>query len=170
MLTKTEIERYFNAEKSESMLFILLGITAIILALIFLFYFKTNFFKGLAIPFLVVGILHFSTGLVVYNRSDNVRKRNVYAFDMNPDQLQTKELPRMHTVKNNFIIYRYAEIALLFIGAGMFFYYKGIPEKRFLTGIGLALAIEATITLSADFIAEKRANNYTRQLEEFVKK
>ncbi|CAN5674634.1 hypothetical protein BH11BAC3_BH11BAC3_35110 [soil metagenome] len=170
MLTKIEIERYFNDEKSESMWFILLGITAIILALLFLFYFKTSLLKGLAIPFLLVGILQFSTGLVVYNRSDNDRKRNVYAFDMNPDQLQTKELPRMRIVSKNFIIYRYIEIALLIIGAGMLFYFKKNPENRLLVGIGLALVIEAAIALSADFLAEKRAGNYTRQLEEFIKK
>ena len=36
MFTKTDIEKYFNAEKNESLLFIILGIIAIVLALVFI--------------------------------------------------------------------------------------------------------------------------------------
>ena len=51
MFTKADIERYFNAEKNESLLFILLGVTAILLAFVFFFYLKTNWYKGFAFHF-----------------------------------------------------------------------------------------------------------------------
>ena len=40
MFTKTDIEKYFNAEKSESLLFLLIGIAGIIAAISFYFFVK----------------------------------------------------------------------------------------------------------------------------------
>ena len=102
MFTKADIERYFNAEKNESLLFIIIGLTAILLAFVFFFYLKTNWHKGFAIPLLIVGMLHFVAGYTVYMRSDEDRKRNVYAYDMNPDELRNKEIPRMEKVNKKF--------------------------------------------------------------------
>ena len=42
MFSKESIEHYFNAEKSESLFFIIIGVAAIMLALIFFFYIKTE--------------------------------------------------------------------------------------------------------------------------------
>lgn len=42
MFTKTDIEKYFNAEKSESLLFIVIGIVSIITAINFVI-FKNKF-------------------------------------------------------------------------------------------------------------------------------
>ena len=116
MFTKTDIEKYFNAEKRESWLFMAIGIAGIITAIVFFFFLKTNFCKGAAIPLLLVGLLLGVVGYSVYQRSDEDRKRNVYAYDMNPAELKEKELPRMKTVMKNFVLYRWVEIVLLIIG------------------------------------------------------
>jgi hypothetical protein len=168
MLTKNDIEKYFAAEKSESGLFIVMGIAAVLMALFFFFYCKSNWYKGAAIPLIVVGLMHLVVGSVVYSRSDKDRLRNVYAYDMNPGELQIKEIPRMEKVNKNFVIYRYIEIALLLSGLGLFFYFKSYTDKSFWVGLGVALALEAAVSLSADYFAEKRAKVYTRQLKEFV--
>ena len=42
MFTNVEIEKYFNAEKTESFLFSGIGIVGIVLALLFFFYFKNS--------------------------------------------------------------------------------------------------------------------------------
>lgn len=168
MFTKADIERYFNAEKNESLLFILLGVTAILLAFVFFFYLKTNWYKGFAIPFLIVGLLHFVAGSVVYKRCDEDRKRNVYAYDMNPGELKDKEIPRMQKVNKNFVVYRYTEIALLLLGLGLFFYFRNYGDKTFWVGLGIALAIEAAISLGADFFAEKRAGIYTNGVQTYI--
>lgn len=170
MLTKTDIEKYFHAEKIESGLFIFIGVVAIVLAIIFFFYLKANWCKGAAIPLLVVGLIHLSVGAIVFTRSDKDRIRIVYAFDMNPGDLQKKEIPRMEQVNKNFVLYRYTEIALLLAGLGLFFYFNNHADKRFWAGLGMALAIEAAVSVSADYFAEKRAVVYTNQLMEFVKK
>ena len=168
MFNKTDIEKYFIAEKSESILFIVVGILAIVISLVFFFYIKSNFFKGAAIPFIIVGIMHLIVGYTIYNRSDADRKRNVYAYDLNPGELKNAEIPRMKTVATNFVYYRYTEIVLLLAGIILFVYFKNTPEKYFWKGLGMALALEALIRLGAEFFAEKRAKIYLDGLTQFT--
>lgn len=165
MFTKADIEKYFNAEKQESLLFMLIGVAGIIAAFVFFFFLKTNFYKGAAIPFMLVGLLLAMVGYIVYKRSDADRQRNVYAYDMNPTELKDKELPRMKAVMKNFIIYRYTEIFLFLVGTTLYIYFIRDFTKDFWRGFGLALAIMAILALTADFFAEKRGKVYMKGLE-----
>ena len=70
MFNKTDIEKYFNAEKSESFLFLLVAIAAILAAVSFFLFIKTNFYKGAAVPLLLIGLLLGVVGFTVYKRSD----------------------------------------------------------------------------------------------------
>lgn len=167
MFSKSQIEKYFLAEKQESLVFLGLGIIAVGLALVFFFYLKTNFFKGAAIPLAAIGLLQIVVGYTVYARSDNQRIDIVYAFDMNPDKLKREELPRMKTVMKSFVVYRYVEIALLLTGLVLIFLYRLPPEKALLYGIGFTLTIQSVLMLGADFFAERRGRDYTRGLEQF---
>lgn len=169
MITKADIEKYFVAEKQESLLFISIGVAAIIIALLGLFIYKTQFWKGAAIPLILVAIIQLIVGYTVYKRSDEDRISKVYAVDANPDKLVTKEIPRMETVNKNFVIYRYVEIALLMAGLVLIALYKNNADKQLLLGIGVALAIQAAIMLGADFFAEKRALVYLQQLKTLLK-
>ena len=95
MFTKVDIEKYFNAEKSGSLVFLVIGVVAVIAAIVFFFVIRSDAYKGAAVPLVLVGLLMGVVGLTVYNRSDGDRIRNVYAFDMNPGELKDKEVPRM---------------------------------------------------------------------------
>lgn len=139
------------------------------LAILLFFYLKTNWQKGAAIPFVVVGLMRLVVGSIVYKRSDADIIRIAYAFDMNPGEITTKEIPRMELVNKTFIIYRYTEIVLLLIGLGLYFYFRGNTDKSFWIGLDLALTIEAAASLSADYFAESRAMVYTKQLRILVK-
>src|SRR5450432_4695096 len=101
MFTKQDIEKYFLAEKQMSILFIIIGSVAVVLAIIFFFLLKTSFYKGAAVPLLLIGLIQLIAGATVFKKSDNDRIRNVYAYDMNPGQLKNEELPRMKTVVKN---------------------------------------------------------------------
>jgi polyferredoxin len=169
MFSKADIEKYFMAEKQESLLFVLIGVAGIVTAIVFFFFLKTNFFRGAAIPFMFIGLLLGVVGYTVYKRSDGDRRRNVYAYDMNPSELKEKELPRMKTVMKNFAIYRYTEIFLLLAGAGLYIYFIRNFSHDFWRGFGLALAVMALLALTADFFAERRGKVYTRGIESFVK-
>lgn len=168
MFTKADIEKYFMAEKQESLLFVLIGIAGVVSAIVFFFFLKSSFYKGAAIPALLIGLLLAVVGFTVYKRSDADRKRNVYAYDLNPADLKDKELPRMKVVMKNFVTYRYTEIFLLLLGAALYVYFIKDIANDFWRGFGLALAVMSLLALTADYFAEKRGRIYTRGIESFV--
>jgi hypothetical protein len=171
MLTKTLIEKYFLAEKQESLLFISIGIIAVILAVLGWLYFKTAFWKGASIPFLAIALLQIIVGYTVYSRSDEQRVDMVYSLDMNPDQLTKVELPRMEVVNKNFVIYRWIEIVLTLVGMGLYVYFRENAAQEFWKGLGFALFVQAILMLGADYFAEQRAHAYTEAIRSFsVKK
>jgi hypothetical protein len=170
MLTKADIEKYFIAEKQESLVFLVIGILAVVLALIFYFILKTQICRGAALPLLFLGLIQAVAGYAVYVRSDDQRIGQVYAYDMNPDQLKTIELTRMRKVKTNFLIYRWVEIGFIVAGITLIILFRNQDEKIFWMGFGITLTLMAAELFTADLIAEKRAVHYISLLEEFNKK
>lgn len=168
MFTKADIEKYFVAEKQESFLFLVIGIVAVLVAIAFLLLVKTNFYRGAAVPLLVIGLVQAIAGYTVYARSDKDRIRNVYALDMSPQDLKQKEWPRIKTVVKKFAIYRWIEIVLALAGLALIILYRSKPDQSFLFGIGATLTIQALLLFGGDFIAESRAKEYSRKLQTFV--
>ena len=165
------IHKYFIAEKQESLLFLIAGILAITLAIVFLFFMKSNlsFYKGTAIPLLVIGLIQGVVGYTIWARSDKQRIDVAYKIGMEPvGFVKGEELPRMQTVNKNFVIYRYTEIALTLIGLVLIFLLRNNSEKIFWYGLGITLTIQSLIMLGADYFAEKRALDYTKQIESFI--
>ncbi|MBI2730418.1 MAG: hypothetical protein HYX40_06665 [Sphingobacteriales bacterium] len=166
------IHKYFLAEKQESLLFLIIGITAILLSVVFFIMIKTNlsFYKGAAIPLLLVGLIQVTVGYTVWARSDKQRLDVAYKMGMEPIGFaKSEELPRMQTVNKNFIIYRYTEIVLAMAGIALVFFFRKEPNKAFWFGLGVTLAIQSVIMLGADYFAEKRALHYTQQLQSLLK-
>lgn len=170
MFSKQDIEKYFLAEKQLSLVFIVIGSIAIILAVVFFFLLKTSFYKGAAVPLLLIGLIQLIAGATVFKKSDNDRIRNVYAYDMNPGQLKNEELPRMKTVVKNFAVIKWAETAFIIAGLALIFYYRTNADKAFWYGLGLTLTIQAILLFFADYSSEKRAIQYKNGVEGFVQK
>jgi uncharacterized membrane protein HdeD (DUF308 family) len=166
-LTKADIEKYFIAEKHESLLFLIIGLVAIVLGLIFYFGVRTHMAKGAAVPFLLLGLIQAIVGYTVYQTSDDQRVNQVYAYDMNPAQLKTKELARMGKVNRHFILYRLIEIGGVLTGIVLILIFRNRPENHFWVGLGIALSVMGAELFIADFIAAKRALQYTQQLQHF---
>lgn len=170
MFSKQDIEKYFLAEKQLGLVFIIIGAVAIVLAIVFFFLLKTSFYKGAAIPLMVIGLIQLIAGATVYKKSDHDRIRNVYAYDMNPGQLKNEELPRMKTVVKNFAVAKWVETGLVATGLILIFYYRGNTDKAFWYGLGLTLTILVLITYIADYTAERRAQQYMKGIESLMKK
>jgi len=170
MFTKTDIERYFLAEKQESVLFLIAGIVAIILALVFFLALRSPFYKGAALLLLMVGFLQLLAGGIGYKSCDEDRVRNVYAYDMNPGKLQQEELPRMKDMHRHFVVYRWTAIAFLLAALGIIVFCRTHPSQQFWYGLGLSLAIEAAVMLGGNVQAERRAYTYIKGLESFLQK
>lgn len=141
--------RYFNGEKAESYIFILIGVIAFAMALIFFFVLKSSFWKGAAIPFIIVALLQFVVGYTIVTRSPKDIARVEKFIKNEPQRIKTMEIPRMEKVLNNFVMYRYVEIALIILG--IILMYSSMNDT-FWKGIGLGLFIQAGMVLSLDFL------------------
>jgi hypothetical protein len=161
-MNKISIEKYFMAEKNESLIFIMIGVLAILLALAGLLYWKTAVWKGAAMPLIAIALIQLVVGYAVYSRSDAQRKEMVYNFDMNKGKLKTEEKQRMEAVNKKFIYYRWIEIALLAGGLAILLYHN--TNKTFWYGFGLALFIQSGLMLVSDYFAEQRGKVYYNQL------
>lgn len=157
------VVRYFNGEKAESYIFILIGVIAFAMALIFFFVLKSSFWKGAAIPFIIVALLQFVVGYTIVTRSPKDIARVENFLQKEPQSIKTLEIPRMEKVLNNFVMYRYVEIALIILG--ILLMYSSMNDT-FWKGVGIGLFIQAGMVLSLDFFAERRGHIYFLFLKE----
>jgi hypothetical protein len=157
-----QISTYFNAEKSESVLFIAAGIAAIILSVYFFIKLKQPFYNGIAFSLIAIALIQLTVGTTVYLRSpkDIIRVNNI--METNKTKIATEEIPRMKAVMKSFALYKWIEIALILVGICLFFYFK---QPSLWKGIGLGLFIQAAIMLLLDFFAESRGKVYVDYLQ-----
>ncbi len=157
-----QIEKYFNAEKYESVLFVLVGIIAISVAIYFFIKVKQPFYNGIAYPLIGVALIQIIVGTSVYMRSPKDISRVNEIIQTDQSRIQTEEIPRMVTVMKNFNTYKWVEIALLVIGLFMFLYF---PKMSLIKGVGLGLFIQSGFMLLLDFFAESRGREYLEFLK-----
>jgi hypothetical protein len=157
MIEMNTVEKYFNAEKYESVLFVLLGAVAITFATYCFFKIKQPFYFGMVYPLITVALIQIVVGTSVYLRSpkDIVRVNEMIQTDKS--RIQTEEIPRMEVVMKNFVIYRWVEIVLFAIGIIFIFYFQPLT---FWKGFGIGLTVQAGIMLLLDFFAESRGKVY----------
>ena len=160
-----QISKYFNAEKYESVLFVMVGIIAIIFAAYFLVKVKQPFYKGMAYPLIAVAIIQIVVGTSIYFRSpkDILRVNNIVEHEKS--KIYAEEIPRMEVVMKNFVIYHWIEIILLLLGIIMFFYFENNTLGK---GFGLGLAIQASFLLLLDYFAESRGKTYLDFLQQLA--
>jgi phosphate/sulfate permease len=159
--------KYFHGEKSESYIFMMIGVVAFAMALYFIFALKTSFWKGVAAPFIIVALLEFVVGYTIVTRSPKDIKRVETYLQQAPQSVKSIEIPRMEKVLSNFAVYRYVEIALIILGIVLMY---SSMQDTFWRGIGLGLFIQASIVLCLDFFAERRGNAYIIYLQEIIEK
>lgn len=159
------IEKYFEAEKAESLLFILIGLAGILLAGYFLLKLKLPFYKGMAWPFIAIALIQLVVGTSVYFRSAKDIERVNTMLKTDSMKIQTEEIPRMETVMRNFVVYRWIEIGLIL--AGLLLFFSSSPAT-FLRGLGLGLAIQSGFMLLLDFFAESRGIVYLQYLQHII--
>lgn len=166
------MHKYFIAEKQESLFILIIGIVAILLAISFWVFIKTNpaFFKGVAVVLMALGLIQTIVGFNIYTRTNKQKSDIAYNIGMEPaSYAKHTELPRMEKVMKSFAIYRWVEIAFIIIGIVLIFLFRTNPDKAFWYGFAVALTIQASIMLGADYFAEKRGEGYTEQIKKLIK-
>lgn len=155
--------KYFNGEKAESYVFIIIGVIAFAMASYFYFALKTSFWKGVAIPFIVVACLEFVVGYTIVTRSPKDIVRVETFIQQKSQDIKSLEIPRMEKVMSNFVIFRYVEIGLIILGIMLM--YSSLNDT-FWRGLGLGLFIQVSIVLILDFFAERRGYVYLEFLNQ----
>ena len=156
------IQSYFQAEKSESILFLGIGIAALVAGIVFLVR-GSAFQKGTAVPFIAIALIQIVVGGTVYFRTDAQVAQLAALHRSNPADFKAQELPRMEKVNRSFDVYKVIEICLLAAGIALMLYFRGRSEGW--TGAGLGLSLQAAVTLLLDFFAEARADVYTKFIQ-----
>lgn len=156
---------YFNGEKTESYIILLLGVIALVLALYFIVSLKTPFWNGVAITFIVVSLLEIVVGFTIITRTPKDILRVETQIQQQPMHIKVHEIPRMEKVMSNFVLFRYIEILLIIVGIALMY---SSPNDTFLRGIGLGLFSQTSIVLILDFFAERRGYIYIEYLKEFI--
>ncbi|MBI3520037.1 MAG: hypothetical protein HY062_11855 [Bacteroidetes bacterium] len=157
------ITTYFSEERIQSLCMGIIGVTAILLALMFLFIIKYSFFKGLAVPLLMVGIIQLTVGTVVFVRSPKDLIRVQEFIEQYPQKIQTEELPRLEKVIHHFTIYKWIELSVMFMAIVLICVFYN-SSQTFWKGLGLGLLLQAGLVFVVDVVSEKRAEVYREQL------
>ena len=169
MFTKENIEQYFSDFKNEQIFLIILGTVALIVALIFFVGFKTELYKGFALPLAVFAVLNMGAGFLNYKKADILKVRNIYNYDLHPELLRTKELPRIQEMKQNFTVLIYVNISIIFAAAFIFFYFKKKEGSEYYMGVAASLFIVAVLSVIMYSVLKSRTKEYERGIIDYTK-
>ena len=169
MFTKTDIEGYFSAFKNEQIFLIVLGAIALIVAIEFFAGIKTQWHKGFALPLAVFAIINLGAGISNYKKADFLKVRNTYNYDLHPELLRTKELPRVNEMNQNFTVLIYVNISIIFAAAFIFLYFKKREGSEYYMGVAASLFLVAVLSVAIYSVLKNRSKDYERGIIEFTK-
>ncbi|MCE2680060.1 MAG: hypothetical protein LW629_06335 [Burkholderiales bacterium] len=146
---------YFAAEKQESLIFIVVGLTAIGISV--WLWMSGHRLKSMAYPLVLIALLQLMVGGTIYLRTDTQLSALNTRLQVDPAALKAEETTRMQTVMKNFAIYKTVEMVLLFVGVAVIFF---LQRHDMAAGIGVGLVLQAAFTLTLDIFAETRGAEY----------
>ena len=168
MFTKTDIENYFTAFKNEQLFLMIVGGIALIVAIVFYAALKTNWYKGFALPLAVFALLNIGAGFSNYSKADALKVRNVYNYDLHPELLKSKELPRIKEMNLNFTVLIYVNISILFAAAFIFFYFKKKDGNEYYMGVAASLFLVAVLSVLMYYYFLNNNLNFLKNLKGFI--
>jgi hypothetical protein len=151
------ISTYFNAERVESVVFIVTALLALAASAWCLLVLRQPFFVGMAISLATIAALQLIVGVTIYQRSPKDIERVQTMVQSEPDRLQSQEVPRMRMVMRNFKIYLGVELTLLILSLLAL---TMITPGSLIQGVALGLALQASFTAVLDLIATLRGGAY----------
>ncbi len=151
------ISTYFNAERAESVVFIVAALLALAASVWCLLVLKQSFYFGMAISLATIAALQLIVGVTIYQRSPQDTARVQQMIQLEPDRLQTQEVPRMRVVMRNFKIYLGVELTLLILSL---FALTLVTPGSLAQGLALGMALQAAFTAVLDLIATLRGGAY----------
>lgn len=157
------IKTYFSAEKNESLIFMAFGVLTIAFSMYTLIRWGDNFYKGFAIPVILIGLIQLVVGGTVYYRTDRQLNELTALYSKNRTAFIAAETPRMKDVMKNFSFYKKVEVA--FVSTGVLLLLL-LSQKEFWLGIGVGMLLQGALMLTADIFAERRGSIYLEKIFE----
>lgn len=153
---------YFGAERTEGLLFIIVGLLALEVAYTCWRRSGSNSAKGGAMALVLVATIQLVAGTTVFVRSPHDLARVKRAVEVHKPHIHLHELPRMQQVMSNFRIYRWIEIVLLLLGLAAAIWAR---QGSWLRGAGAGIVPQAGVMLILDGLAEQRGGTYLAWLQ-----
>ncbi len=155
---------YFSGEKRESLFFLMVG-GAAIGSSIFL-WLTGSPQRAMGYSLVAVALIQLIVGWTVFSRTDRQVKDLHALLAKDPGAYAKAEIPRMQTVRRSFLIYKGIEILLLAAGAVGMLLWRDRPA---LHAASLGLALQASLMLVFDLMAERRADVYVDQIRRMIR-
>ena len=153
---------YFQGEKVEALVFILpIGLLSLVFGGWLLSEGDGGFTRGVALPFLVMGLVASVVGGVVGFRTPSQVKTLEASIARAPEQAVSEEIFRMEKVNRAWP--QYLAVWAVFGVAGLVLRFA--LKSDFAQGLGIALVFFSGVCLLIDGFAERRARPYTEVLE-----
>lgn len=159
------MENYFAGEKSQAYVFLGTGVAALGMSAL-LFTRSDEMARGAAFPVAVVGLLEATVGTILLARTEGQIAERKRQITSDPVGFKYAEHDRMSQVMKRFSWVEYIEIGAALTGLGLFAY--GEADKHpLVAGVGIGLALQSTVLLGLDFLADRRGQPYLAALRSF---
>lgn len=155
------IELYFQGEKIEALGFILpIGLLSLVFSAWLFTDSPSSFARGVAIPFLVMGLVMTAVGGVVGLRTPSQVTQLQQGLQTDVRSAVAAESVRMDTVNKAWSKYLILWGLMGVVGLGLRF----ATSVNFAHGLGIALVLFSGVGLMVDGFAERRAHSYAATL------
>ncbi len=149
------IINYFNGERIQCIIGLLISLIFISVSIYFLFQAKP-FLKGFAYTAIPLSLLLIAICAGVILRTPGDIKR-VTAIATSPDKIKAEEIPRMDKVMSNFAMIKKVEIGIAVLGVILMLVFK---NNDLIRGVAAALITEGIVLFLFDHLAELRGRAY----------
>lgn len=152
---------YFAGEQLEALVFILpVGLLSLVFGGWLVSEPSGGFSRGVAIPFLLMGLVMTVVGGTVGYRTPAQLKRLQSGIEQSPERVLSAEQARMAKVNRAWPLYLAVWAAFGVVGLALRF----ATSSAFAQGLGIALVFFSGVGLLVDGFAERRARPYTDAL------
>ena len=156
---------YFQSEKLESLIFILpIGLLCMVFGGWLLSEGQPGFTKGVALPFIVMGLVISIIGGTVGFRTQAQVEEIQRAYTTNQTVAIEAECVRMEKVNKVWNWYLALWVIFILLGLGL----RLLTPSDFMRGLGVALIFFAGIGLMIDGFADRRAHTYSNAIKEMT--
>jgi hypothetical protein len=154
---------WFGGEKQEALVFLGVGVASAAAGGVLVSRSDT-FARSAGATVGTVGVVQAAVALYYYLSIDGRVAKLTSKIDADPAGFRREELRRLAGINDRFVLFRYAELALMF-GAVTVAAAGAASDKQAMRGVGLGISLEAASYLLLDGFAEARAHVYTEHLQ-----